>query len=207
VVSLYERHILPRLITCACGAKPIMRQRAKIVPRARGRVLELGIGGGLNLAFYDPVQVASVTGVDPSEGLRRKALAAARPPGLSVEVRDGVAESLPFEDGAFDTIVCTFTLCSVRDPARVLAEARRVLKSGGELLFSEHGLAPDASVQRWQRRLEPIQIRLAGGCHLTRPVAASIAAAGFAVSGVETMYLPGTPRPLGWCEWGAARPA
>lgn len=207
MVSLYERHILPRLITCACGAKPIMRQRAKIVPRARGRVLELGIGGGLNLAFYDPVQVTSVTGVDPSEGLRRRALAAARPSGLSVEVRDGVAENLPFEDGAFDTIVCTFTLCSVRDPARVLAEARRVLKAGGELLFSEHGLSPDAAVQRWQRRLEPIQIRLAGGCHLTRPVAASIAAAGFAIAGVETMYLPGAPRPLGWCEWGSARPA
>jgi ubiquinone/menaquinone biosynthesis C-methylase UbiE len=204
MVSFYDRHILPRLIACGCGAKPIMRQRAKIVPRARGRVLELGIGGGLNLAFYDPAQVGSVTGVDPSQALRRRAMAADRPVGLAVEVLDGVAEALPFDDDIFDTIVCTFTLCSVRDPARVLAEARRVLRPGGELLFSEHGLAPEASVQRWQRRLEPLQVALAGGCHLTRPVAASIAAAGFTLSGVETMYLPGIPRPMGWCEWGAA---
>ena len=204
MASFYERHILPHLIACACGSKPIMRQRAKVVPRARGRVLELGVGGGLNLAFYDPAQVSGVTGVDPSEALRRKALAAPRASGLSVEVLEGVAEALPFDDGAFDTIVCTFTLCSVRDPARVLAEARRVLRPGGELLFSEHGLAPDSSVRRWQRRLEPIQVRIGGGCHLTRPVAASIAAAGFTLSGVETMYLPGTPRPMGWCEWGAA---
>ncbi|HXV01478.1 MAG TPA: class I SAM-dependent methyltransferase [Caulobacteraceae bacterium] len=206
MASFYDRHILPHLIACACATKPIMRQRAKVVPRARGRVLELGIGGGLNLGFYDPAKVTQVVGVDPSPGLRRKALAASRPEGLDVEVLDGEAEDLPFEAGAFDTIVCTFTLCSVREPAQVLAEARRVLKPEGTLLFSEHGLAPDAAVQRWQRRLEPLQTRLAGGCHLTRPVAASIAEAGFTLTEVDTMYLPGTPRPVGWCEWGAATP-
>jgi SAM-dependent methyltransferase len=204
MASLYDRYILPSLIACACGSKPIMRQRAKVVPGARGRVLELGIGGGRNLGFYDPAQVVRVIGVDPSEGLRRRALAAPRPAGLEVEVLDGVAEDLPFDDGSFDTVVCTFTLCSVRDPARVLAQTRRVLRPGGELLFSEHGLAPDESVRRWQGRLEPLQKRVGGGCHLTRPVTASIAAAGFTLTRVETMYLPGTPRPLGWCEWGAA---
>jgi SAM-dependent methyltransferase len=202
--SFYDRHILPRLIACGCGSKPIRYQRRKIVPLARGKVLELGVGGGLNLEFYDPAGVDSVTGVDPSEALRGRALAAPRPDGLNVEVLDGAAEDLPFDAGVFDTVVCTFTLCSVRNPAAALAEARRVLKPGGKFLFSEHGLAPDASVQRWQRRLEPFQKRLAGGCHLTRPVAASIAAAGFSLLEVETMYLPGTPRPLGWAEWGRA---
>jgi SAM-dependent methyltransferase len=131
-------------------------------------------------------------------------MAAPRSDGLNVEVLDGDAEDLPFDAGAFDTVVCTFTLCSVRNPAAALAEARRVLKPGGNFLFSEHGLAPDPSVQRWQRRLEPFQKRLAGGCHLTRPVAASISAAGFSLLEVATMYLPGTPRPLGWAEWGRA---
>jgi SAM-dependent methyltransferase len=204
MTSFYERHLLPRLIACGCGSKPIRHQRRKIVPLASGRVLELGVGGGLNLAFYDPSRVASVTGVDPSEALRRRALEAPRPDGLQVEVLDGEAERLPFDAAAFDTVVCTFTLCSVRDPAATLAEAMRVLKPGGSFLFSEHGLAPDESVRRWQRRLEPLQKRLAGGCHLTRPVAASIAAAGFRLCEVETMYLPGTPRPLGWAEWGRA---
>ena len=187
MASFYERHVLPHLIGCACGARPISRQRAKVVPGASGRVLELGIGGGLNLAFYDPAQVASVTGVDPSEGLRAKARAAPRPDGLKVEILDGQAERLPFDAASFDTIVCTFTLCSVGSPTSTLAEARRVLKPGGRFLFSEHGLAPDPAVQRWQRRLEPVWKRLAGGCHLTRPVAASIARAGFAIETVETM--------------------
>jgi SAM-dependent methyltransferase len=204
MTSFYERHLLPRLIACGCGSKPIRYQRRKIVPLASGRVLELGVGGGLNLALYDPAKVASVTGVDPSEALRRRALEAPRPQGLVVEVLAGEAERLPFEAAAFDMVVCTFTLCSVRDPGATLAEAMRVLKRGGSFLFSEHGLAPDEKVRRWQRRLEPLQKRLAGGCHLTRPVAASIAAAGFRLCEVETMYLPGMPRPLGWAEWGRA---
>jgi SAM-dependent methyltransferase len=204
MTSFYERHLLPRLIGCACASKPIGHQRRKIVPRAAGRVLELGMGSGLNLPFYDPARVTSVTGIDPSEALRHAALTAPRAEGLRVEILDGEAEALPFEAASFDTVVCTFTLCSVHTPAAALGEARRVLKPGGLLLFSEHGLAPDAAVQRWQRRLEPVWKRLAGGCHLTRPVALSIAAAGFAVVDVEAMYLPGTPRPLGWAEWGAA---
>jgi ubiquinone/menaquinone biosynthesis C-methylase UbiE len=178
-----------------------------VVPAARGRVLELGIGGGLNLAFYDPKRVQSVTGVDPSEGLRRIANAAPHPDRLAVEVLDGEAESLPFDDGIFDTIVCTFTLCSVRSPQAALAEARRVLKPYGQFLFSEHGLSPDPEVERWQRRVEPFWTRLAGGCHLTRPVSATIEAAGFSMNKVEAMHLPKSPKILGWCEWGAAQAA
>ena len=207
MTSFYDRHILPRFIGCACASKVITYQRRKIVPLASGHVLELGMGGGLNLAFYDASRVTRVTGVDPSEALRRVALAAPRPEGLEVDIMDGEAEALPFEAASFDTVICTFTLCSVHTPARALSEARRVLKPDGQFLFSEHGLAPDPAVERWQKRLEPVWKRLAGGCHLTRPVARSIAEAGFAIIDVETMYLPGTPRPLGWAEWGRARAA
>jgi SAM-dependent methyltransferase len=204
MASLYDRFILPRLLTCACSASPIMRQRAKIVPQARGKVLELGIGMGLNLGFYDPTKVASVTGVDPAAELRAAALAAPRDPRLAVEVRDGTAEALPFDDASFDDVVCTFTLCSVHGPAAALAEAHRVLKPGGRLLFCEHGLAPDAGIAKWQRRIEPIWKRIAGGCHLTRPIGSAIAAAGFSLGQVDSMYVPKTPKIAAWNEWGVA---
>jgi len=202
--SFYERRILPKLLTCACSSPPMMKQRAKIVPLAAGRVLELGIGMGLNLALYDADKVESVAGVDPAPELRALAQAAPRDPRLVVSVTDGTAEALPFEDASFDSVVCTFTLCSVHTPAKALAEARRVLKPGGRFLFCEHGLAPDADVAKWQRRVEPIWKRLAGGCHLTRPVGGAISAAGFSMRSLETFYLPKTPRIAGWNEWGVA---
>ncbi|MEW5685352.1 MAG: class I SAM-dependent methyltransferase [Pseudomonadota bacterium] len=206
MASLYDRFVLPRLLKCACSSPPMMKQRAKVVPQASGRVLELGIGMGLNLAFYDPTKVESVTGVDPAAELRAVAEAAPRDPRLAVKVEDGTAEALPFADGAFDCVVCTFTLCSVQTPAAALAEARRVLKPGGRLLYCEHGLAPDADVARWQRRVEPIWKRIAGGCHLTRPITTAMEAAGFTVTRRESMYVPNTPRIAGWNEWGEAAP-
>ena len=207
MASLYDRFILPKFLTCACSSKPVMRQRAKVVPRAEGRVLELGIGMGLNLAFYNPAKVESVVGVDPAAALRDLALAAPRDPRLRLSVEDGTAEALPFEAASFDTVVCTFTLCSVHTPGLALAEARRVLKPQGTLLFCEHGLAPDPGIAKWQRRIEPVWKRLAGGCRLTRPVASAIEAAGFTLHDVETMYVPSTPKIAAWNEWGAARPA
>ena len=202
--SLYERYILPHVIGCACGAPPIRALRAKIVPQATGKVLELGIGGGLNLAFYDAARVSSVTGVDPSEALRAKAAAAPRSAGLRVEILDGLGEALPFDDASFDTAVCTFTLCSVDSPEAALLEARRVLKPGGKLLFSEHGLAPDIGVRRWQYRLEPFWKPFAGGCHLTRSAGALIEAAGFRLGDLDGKYLRSLPRFLGWSECGMA---
>ena len=202
--SLYDRFVLPPLLRCACSAPPIMKQRAKVVPRAAGRVLELGIGLGLNLGFYDPGRVESVTGVDPAAKLRAVAEAAPRDPRLKVSVEAGTAEALPFAEASFDCVVCTFTLCSVQAPARALSEARRVLKPGGRLLFCEHGLAPDPDVARWQRRIEPVWKRIAGGCHLTRPVTSAIEAAGFKVTRRDSMYLPRAPRFAGWNEWGEA---
>jgi len=207
VTSLYDRYILPRLIGCACASKPIMRQRAKVVPKAEGRVLELGIGGGLNLDFYDPKRVSEVVGVDPSAELRARVADAPRPPDLNVTVEAGEAERLQFEDHSFDSVVCTFTLCSVCSPRESLAEARRVLKPTGRFIFAEHGLAPDADVVKWQRRWEPLWKRIAGGCHLTRPVSATIGGQGFRLESSDGMYLPGTPRIAGWSEWGVATPA
>ncbi|HEY1750831.1 MAG TPA: class I SAM-dependent methyltransferase [Caulobacteraceae bacterium] len=207
MASLWERYVVPPLINCACGARPIARQRAKVVPSAGGRVLELGMGGGLNLPFYDAARLSALEAVEPSEPLRRKAQAAASTAGMPANIADGRAEALPFEAASFDCVVCTFTLCSVQDPAAALAEARRVLKPKGRLIFCEHGLAPDAEVVKWQRRIEPVWKRLAGGCHLTRPVAPAIQAAGFRLARLETMYLPGTPRWAGWNEWGEATPA
>jgi ubiquinone/menaquinone biosynthesis C-methylase UbiE len=207
MASFYDRFILPRLLTSACSSSPVMRQRAKIVPRASGRVLELGVGMGLNLGYYDPAKVTSVTGVDPAAELRAAALAAPRDPRLNLVVEDGKAEALPFEDASFDSVVCTFTHCSVHGPQAALAEARRVLKPGGRLFYCEHGLAPDAGVAKWQRRIEPVWKRIAGGCHLTRPISTAIAAAGFALGPVESMYVPKTPKIAAWNEWGEATPA
>jgi SAM-dependent methyltransferase len=207
MASLYDRFILPKLLACACSSPPVMKQRAKVVPQAAGQVLELGIGLGLNLSFYDPDKVTGVTGVDPAAGLRAAALAAPRDPRLAVTVEDGTAEALPFEDRSFDTVVCTFTLCSVHTPQAALAEARRVLKPAGTFLFCEHGLAPDPGVARWQRRIEPVWKRIAGGCHLTRPISTAIAAAGFKLRQVDSMYVPKTPKIAAWNEWGAATPS
>ena len=204
--SLYDRYVVPWLITCACSNKVIQRQRAKIVPEASGRVLELGMGAGANLPFYDRARVEELDAVEPSDGLRRKAEAAVLAAGLKAEVSNGVAEELPYEAGVFDCVVCTFTLCSVQHPAQALAEARRVLKPGGRFIFCEHGLAPDAGVAKWQRRIEPFWTPFAGGCHLTRPVTSAIEAAGFRLERREQMYLPKTPRWAGWNEWGVAVP-
>ena len=207
MASFYERRILPKLLTCACASPPMMKQRAKVVPLAQGRVLELGVGMGLNLALYDAAKVASVSGVDPAAELRAQAMAAPRDPRLNVSIADGNAEDLPFEDRAFDTVVCTFTLCSVHTPAAALAQARRVLKTGGRLLYCEHGLAPDPEVAKWQRRIEPLWKRVGGNCHLTRPISQAYEKAGFSVDRQGAAYMPKTPRPFGWVEYGAARAA
>lgn len=205
MTSFYDRWILPKLLTCACSSSPIMKQREKIVPKAEGKVLELGIGMGLNLRYYDPKKVSSVTGVDPSPELRDIALSAEHDPKLKVQVEDGTAEALPFPDKSFDTVVCTFTLCSVCTPRAALAEAKRVLKPGGRFLFCEHGLSPEPGLAKWQRRIEPIWKRIAGGCHLTRPVTSAIEAAGFRVESRDQMYVPKTPKIAAWNEWGVAR--
>ncbi len=201
----YDRHIMPRLITAACGQEGIENRRKQVVPLAQGRVFELGCGGGLNQALYDPAQITSFSGIDPHEKLLDGARTRAREKGWEADIRHGVGEDIPFASGSFDTVVCTYTLCSVEDPGAVLAEMWRILAPGGRLLFLEHGRAPDAGVARWQERFEPVWKPLAGGCHLTRPIGASLRGAGFAVEPLGQAYLEKTPKVLGWMEWGVAR--
>ncbi|WP_073975118.1 class I SAM-dependent methyltransferase [Erythrobacter donghaensis] len=203
--SWYEANVMPRLITCACSQGQVMKRRAAVVPRARGDVFELGGGGGINHQFYDPAAITSYAGIDPHEGLLDGARAVARAKGWAADLRAGRGEAIPFADASFDCVVCTFTLCSVDEPAQVMREMRRILRPGGAVLFLEHGLAPDAGVRAWQGRIEPVWKRLAGGCHLTRPIAGALAGAGFAVEPLGEGYTPGAPRFAGWMEWGTAR--
>ena len=199
----YERHVLPYLTDLACGVKPIRRQRRKVVPLARGRVLEIGIGTGLNLEHYDKARVDKIVGVDPALEMHRLAGKRIAKAGMPVELVGLSAEKIPFEAGTFDTVVVTYSLCTIPDPLAALGEMRRVLKPGGRLIFCEHGLAPDPSVRRWQDRLTPLWSKVAGGCHLNRDIPALLKEAGFRSTDMETMYLPG-PRPLTYNYWGTA---
>jgi len=200
----YDSNVMPRLLSCACSQGPIQKRRAELVPLAEGDVFELGCGGGINLPFYDAGKVASYAGIDPHEKLLDKSQEAARVRGWPADIRQGVGEDIPFPDRFFDTVVCTFTLCSVSDPSAVLSEMRRILRPDGRILFLEHGRAPDAAVVRWQRRIEPVWKRLAGGCHLTRPIGSAFRGAGFAVEPLGQGYLSKAPRFAGWNEWGVA---
>ncbi len=204
-MGLYHRFVLPRAVHWACGLNTHMRQRAKVVPLARGRVLEVGAGSGLNLAFYDPSKVTKVWALEPSVPLTRMARRAPRAAELDVEFIGLPGEEIPLADGSVDTVVVTYTLCTIPDVGAALRHMRRVLRPGGQLLFCEHGAAPDESVRRWQDRLNPVWRPLAGGCNLNRPVPALIEAAGFRITRLDTMYLPGW-RPAAFNSWGMAVP-
>lgn len=204
-VSWYHRHVLPYLVDFACGLPVIAQQRRKVVPQAAGRVLEVGIGTGLNLRFYERQKVQALVGVDPAEQMHRLARRRSQRAGLPVELHSLSAERLPLESSSFDCVVCTYTLCTVADPAAALGEMRRVLRPGGKLLFVEHGRAPDAAVVRWQYRLEPYWSRIAGGCHLTRNVPLLLRDAGFE-SDMEEAYVA-WPKLLSYQFWGRARAA
>lgn len=203
--SWWDRHAVPKLIGFCCAQPQIMKARSRIVPQAEGDVLELGCGGGINMQFYDPARIRSFSGLDPSPALLNASREAAQAKGMTADIRGGVGEAMPFGDASFDTILVTFTLCSVDEQAQVLKEMRRVLRPGGKALFLEHGRAPDASVQKWQRRIEPVWKRIGGNCHLTRAITGAYEAAGFKIASADKAYMPKTPRPFGWIEWGEAR--
>jgi ubiquinone/menaquinone biosynthesis C-methylase UbiE len=204
-MGLYSKYFLPRLVHLSCSSNPTMRQRQKLVPLAHGRVLEVGIGSGLNLPFYDPERVTEVVGLDPSPELIRMAARPAASASFDVAFVTAGGEEIPLDSGSFDTVLLTYTLCTIPDYEPALRELARVLTPGGRLLFCEHGLAPDPGVRRWQDRLDPVWRRLAGGCHLNRNVPDLLDRGGFEIEGMETMYVPGW-RPASYNYWGSAAP-
>jgi ubiquinone/menaquinone biosynthesis C-methylase UbiE len=202
-MSLYSRFLLPPLLNVIMQDRRLRERRASLVPRAHGAVLEIGIGSGLNLPYYDAGRVRRLCGVDPSTELLAMARRNAQRARAEVELVRQSAERLPFPTGSFDSALLTWTLCSIADPRAALAEIRRVLKPGGELLFIEHGLSPDAGVARWQQRLTPLWRPIAGGCHLDRRIDALIGAA-FPALELERFTLQG-PRILMHMYEGRAR--
>tara|TARA_Y100000758_G_scaffold50730_1_gene32529 strand:- start:4099 stop:4656 length:558 start_codon:yes stop_codon:yes gene_type:complete len=183
-----------------------MRQREKLVPLASGRVLEVGMGSGLNLPFYDARRVTKVWGLEPSPEMSKMASAAVEAVAFDVEFVSAGGEQIPLDSESFDTVLMTFTLCTIPDAERALREIARVLKQGGQLLFCEHGAAPDAGIRRWQNRIDPLWRRLAGGCHLNRDIPGLIRRGGFEITRMDTMYIPGW-RPASFNYWGAAAKA
>lgn len=204
-MSFYDRHILPRLLDLAMRDDEATRYRGVVVPGAAGRVLEIGAGSGLNLPFYGG-GVTHLHALDPSEPMLAMARARAAGARFPIDFIAHSAENIPLPDRSVDTVVTTWTLCTIPHALDALAEARRVLVPGGTLLFVEHGLSPDASVARWQHRLDPLWCRIAGGCHLHRKIDRLIAEAGFRIVDMENAYLKG-PRPFTYTYRGRATPA
>lgn len=205
-MSFYEQHILPHVIDLACGDKVIMDERSSLLGAAEGRVLEVGMGSGLNLRYYNPDKVDFVWGLEPSEGMRKKARKnLARSP-VQVEWLGLPGEEIPLDNHSADTVVLTFTLCTIPDWQAALKQMHRVLKPGGRLLFCEHGAAPDASVARWQDRINPVWKKVAGGCHLNRRIPELLAQGGFTIGDLQMDYLPKTPRIAGFRYKGYATP-
>ena len=204
-MSFYEDRVLPHLIDLACSTKPTRKQREKIVHLAEGDVLEIGFGSGLNLPFYDSSKVRRIFGLEPAEGMRRKAQPNVEAAGLDVEFIDLPGEEIPLESHSVDTVLVTFTLCSIDDAVTALEGMRRVLKPGGKLLFAEHGAAPDQSVRRWQDRLNPGWKRVSGGCNMNRDIPWLIEQSGFRITDDDRMYIPGL-KILSYHYWGMAKP-
>jgi ubiquinone/menaquinone biosynthesis C-methylase UbiE len=202
-MGFYAERVLPHVINLACSTKPTRKQREKIVPLASGDVLEIGFGSGLNLPFYDRGQVRRIWGLEPSAGMRRKAAPRAASSGLDVEFIDLPGEEIPLDPDSVDTVLVTYSLCTIPDAVAALEGMRRVLKPGGRLLYCEHGRAPDARVHRWQDRLNPGWSAVAGGCNLNRDIPGLIEAAGFRIKSDERMYIPGI-RVLSYNYWGSA---
>ncbi len=204
-MGLYQDHVLPRLIHLAMRQRNLAAYRARLIPAAQGRVLEIGIGSGLNLPYYGTI-VEQVIGLDPSPKLLAMAREAARRrTSIPLEFVENSAEAIPLYNRSIDTVVTTWTMCSIPDVQRALGEMRRILKPGGRLLFVEHGRSPDPGVRDWQDRLTPVWRRVGGGCHLNRAISELIEGAGFRIERIETGYMRG-PKPMTFMYEGSARP-
>ncbi len=201
----YDKHILPWVLDKACSTGSFRWERKQLLPTLQGTVVEIGIGSGLNLPHY-PETVTKVIGIEPDEGMLKKAQPRADAAPFPVELMQGVAEALPLEDQSTDTLLLTFTLCTLPDVPGALREFRRVLRPNGRLLFAEHGRSPDPGVARWQDRLNGLWKPLAGGCNLNREILTLLEDGGFAVEELHQGYLRRTPRTMGFVSRGIARP-
>ena len=203
-MSLYDKYVLPKFLNCACGSNPVSRQRQKVVPLVEGKVLEVGIGSGLNLPFYDKSKIDELWGLDPSEELSDMARKVADRENIEVNFISSGAEEIPLPDSYFDSVLITYTMCTIPEVARANKEIKRVLKRGGKLIFCEHGEAPDENIRKWQKRINPFWGKLAGGCNINRKIPSLIQNAGFEIVELEEMYLPKTPKIAGYNYWGYA---
>ena len=203
-MSLYDKYVLPKFLNCACGSNPVSRQRQKVVPLVEGKVLEVGIGSGLNLPFYDKSKIDELWGLDPSEELSDMARKVADRENIVVNFISSGAEEIPLPDSYFDSVLITYTMCTIPEVARANKEIKRVLKRGGKLIFCEHGEAPDENIRKWQKRINPFWGKLAGGCNINRKIPLLIQNAGFEIVELEEMYLPKTPKIAGYNYWGYA---
>tara|TARA_B000000477_G_scaffold20181_1_gene17333 strand:- start:4766 stop:5386 length:621 start_codon:yes stop_codon:yes gene_type:complete len=203
-MSLYEKYVLPKFLNCACGSKPVSYQRKKVVPLAEGKVLEIGIGSGLNLPFYDKAKIDEIWGLDPSEQLSEMAKQVADEESMEVKFISSGAEDIPLPDNYFDCVLVTYTMCTIPEVQRANQEIRRVLKEDGKMIFCEHGEAPDQNIRKWQNRINPFWGKLAGGCNINRKIPSLIQDSGFDIIEMEAMYLPNTPKIAGYNYWGYA---
>lgn len=206
-MGVWSRYVLPRIIDTACGTSGVSAQRREVVPLAKGRVLEIGMGTGHNLRWYDPERVERVIGLDPAEEMLERARRRSGAMPFPVEHVALEGERIPLDPGSVDTVVVTFTLCSIPGVEAALAGMRRVLAPDGRLLFCEHGRAPDTRTARWQDRLTPAWRQLFGGCHLNRDIPALLREGGFVIERLDTSWIPGSPAIAGFCYRGVARPA
>jgi len=204
IKSTYEKYVLPKLLDTCCSTKPINYQREKIVPNASGTVLEIGIGSGLNIPFYNISNIDKIYGLDPSVQLCRKAIKKAKEMNININFLFDGAEEIKLKSNSIDTVVITYTLCSIPEPKDALKEIKRVMKSDANILFCEHGIAPDNKVSKWQNRINPIWGKLFGGCNINRDIPSIISSSGFKVHNLEQMYLPNTPKIVGYNYWGSA---
>ena len=204
-MGFYDKYILPKVLNCTCASKPIRYQRDKIVPLAEGVVLDVGIGSGLNIPFYNKSKIKHLYGLDPSKELLEIAKPVAEKNQLAIEFLQCEAENIPLPDNSIDTVLITYTMCTISNVSLANSEIIRVLKNDGKLLFCEHGLAPDKKVANWQKRINPIWTKIAGGCNLDRDIPNLITSSGLKIDNMEEMYLPSTTKFAGYNYWGVAK--
>lgn len=203
-MGVYDKYVLPRVVNFTCGLKPTMRQREKVVPMASGEVLEIGIGSGLNLPYYQAGNISKVWGLDPSPEMRAMARKNAREVEFDLELIGLPGDEIPLDDNSVDTLLITYTLCTIPETEPAMKQMARVLKPGGKFIFCEHGAAPDPGVLGWQNRLNPIWKRLGGGCNLNRDIPGIIERGGFQIVEMSNDYIPGF-RPASFNYWGTAQ--